>query len=316
MAKAFYSMEETCELLRKSQEEVRQLVQDGTLREFRDAGKLFFKAEDIDKLRGASAKSEDSGELTLEAAEEPVPEEELPRLADSGGTSGIGLEAVEEPAPRRTAGEEKGTVISASGIGVFDDDELEIDADPMAETQITTPVSGDQVSLEGTGSGSGLLDLTREADDTSLGAELLDEIYPGEEEAAEAEAPAAIAEPEEKAVPRAEEEAQTEAEEEAPREAPVERIVATSAGVQVVAPAYATAADPMEGLFAGLLVGTLLLLAVAGSVVAGILQGFFPSYARLLSNNFWFFLGGAAAVPLLALLIGWVIGKTTLPKRG
>ena len=35
-------------------------------------------------------------------------------------------------------------------------------------------------SLEGVGSGSGLLDLTREdPDDTSLGAELLDEIYPG-----------------------------------------------------------------------------------------------------------------------------------------
>jgi hypothetical protein len=35
------------------------------------------------------------------------------------------------------------------------------------------------VSLEGVGSGSGLLDLTRESDDTSLGAELLDEIAPG-----------------------------------------------------------------------------------------------------------------------------------------
>ena len=29
----------------------------------------------------------------------------------------------------------------------------------------------------------GLLDLTREADDTSLGAELLDEIYPGDDDA-------------------------------------------------------------------------------------------------------------------------------------
>src|SRR5205085_11207552 len=37
----------------------------------------------------------------------------------------------------------------------------------------------DQVNLEGVGSGSGLLDLTRESDDTSLGAELLDEIAPG-----------------------------------------------------------------------------------------------------------------------------------------
>ena len=36
-----------------------------------------------------------------------------------------------------------------------------------------------KLSLESVGSGSGLLDLTRESDDTSLGAELLDEIYPG-----------------------------------------------------------------------------------------------------------------------------------------
>jgi hypothetical protein len=42
-----------------------------------------------------------------------------------------------------------------------------------------TKDTGDELSLEGVGSGSGLLDLTRESDDTSLGAELLDEIYPG-----------------------------------------------------------------------------------------------------------------------------------------
>jgi hypothetical protein len=47
----------------------------------------------------------------------------------------------------------------------------------MAQTNITAGI-GDQVSLEGVGSGSGLLDLTRESDDTSLGAELLDEITP------------------------------------------------------------------------------------------------------------------------------------------
>jgi hypothetical protein len=36
----------------------------------------------------------------------------------------------------------------------------------------------DQLNLDGVGSGSALLDLTRESDDTSLGAELLDEIAP------------------------------------------------------------------------------------------------------------------------------------------
>jgi hypothetical protein len=50
--------------------------------------------------------------------------------------------------------------------------------DPMAQTSIGSGIQ-DQINLEGVGSGSGLLDLTRESDDTSLGAELLDEISPG-----------------------------------------------------------------------------------------------------------------------------------------
>ncbi len=47
----------------------------------------------------------------------------------------------------------------------------------MAQTNISGGIR-DQLALEGVGSGSGLLDLTRESDDTSLGA-VLDEITPG-----------------------------------------------------------------------------------------------------------------------------------------
>jgi hypothetical protein len=294
MAKAFYSMEEVCELLGKSQNDVKRLVQDGALREFRDAGKVFFKAEDVNKLSGGEAStSGDSGEIMLEPASEP----ELPTLADTEGTSVIGLEPVDES---EAAPERRGPGAAPSGIDVFDDDELEIDADPMAETQITATPAVDQVSLEGSGSGSGLLDLTREADDTSLGAELLDEIYPGEEETVEA-APATEQ-------PAAEMEAE-EAPEEEPE--PVVKVVETTAPLVGM-----TVGDPAEGLFSGLMVGALLVLLVAGSVVAGILQGFLPDYARLLSNNFWYLLIGAVVVPILSLLIGWVIGKTAVPKRG
>ena len=69
---------------------------------------------------------------------------------------------------------------SLTGISVFDADEVE-HADPMAQTQVSSPgvMDDDMLALESVGSGSGLLDLTRESDDTSLGAELLDEIYPG-----------------------------------------------------------------------------------------------------------------------------------------
>jgi hypothetical protein len=83
----------------------------------------------------------------------------------------------------------------------------------------------------------------------------------------------------------------------------------TAPAVQVVV------GDPSEGLFSGLMVGALILLVVAASVVAGMLQGFFPSYAKFLSNKFLYFLLGSVAVPVLALLIGWVIGKAAVPKR-
>lgn len=67
----------------------------------------------------------------------------------------------------------------ATGISVFDAGEVD-EADPMAATIVTDAgiSDDDDLSLDSVGSGSGLLDLTRESDDTSLGAELLDEIYP------------------------------------------------------------------------------------------------------------------------------------------
>jgi hypothetical protein len=305
MAKPFYSLEEVCQTLGMSEQDVRGLVREGKLREFRDAGKVFFKSEDVDKLKAESSAAEsgadasgESGEIALQPAEA---EEELPALSDeSGGTSILGLAPEAEEQTEPTEQEKKeGTVITASGIGVFDDEELEIDADPMAATQVTAGATDDAVSLEGTGSGSGLLDLQREADDTSLGAELLDEIYPGEDESAPApppaEAPAVEPEPEE-AEPVA--------------EAEEEPALAAAAAEPAAVRVPAVAGDPTEGLFGGLLIGALVLLALAASVAAASLQGFLPDYAQTLTNRFWFFLGGAALVPIVCLLVGWIIGRT------
>lgn len=303
MAKAFYSMEEVCELLRKSQNDVKKLVQSGALREFRDAGKIFFKAEDVKKLSGDKSANEDSGEIMLESVAEPEPELDTTPGIDDEGTSALGLAIEgEQPAPERKGPQAARS--TTSGIGVFDDDEMVIDADPMAETQITAPITGDQVSLEGSGSGSGLLDLTRESDDTSLGAELLDEIYPGEEEVSSEPAAAAAEEEEVEAAPE-------------PVAAREERILEpVAAAVHEIPPTVSmTALDASEGLFSGLLVGALVVLLVAGSVVAGVLQNALPDYARFLSVNFWYTLVGAVVVPILALLVGWLIGKASVPKR-
>lgn len=295
MAKPFYSMEEVCQLLGKKPDDVRNLVRDGTLREFRDAGKVFFKAEDVDQLAGPSkAGKGDTSEILLEPADE-APAAETPPPVSRGGTSVIGLEPLEE---EKEEEKKEDTVISASGIGVFDDDELEIDADPMAKTQITPSAVGDQVSLESSGSGSGLLDLTRESDDTSLGAELLDEIYPGEEK--EEAKPVAKAEVE---APLAQEAAEA------------EPTLAEADAGELLAPFIIQTSDPFEGLFSGFLVAALIVLAVAAAVVGGVLQGFMPDYARTLSNYFWFFLGGTALVLALSVVIGWFVGRAMTPRR-
>ncbi len=309
MGKQFYSLDEVCEMLGKTPDSIRKLVREGTLREFRDAGKIFFKAEDIEQVAPGTTTSGAEDEVLLEAADEPATPPGSPP-PPSDGTSVIGLAPVEEDEPDK----KEDTVITASGIGVFDDDELEIDADPMAATQITDAPIDDQVALEGTGSGSGLLDLTRESDDTSLGAELLDEIYPGDEAAAE---PAV-----------AEAEALTEADEQpapatagraaAPPAAEVaaEPALATAEIGAVVAASRAPAGDPYEGLFSGFLVAALILLAVACSVVGGALQGYLPDYAMLLTNNFYIFLAGAAVVLVLCAVVGMFLGRLFSPRKG
>jgi hypothetical protein len=71
-----------------------------------------------------------------------------------------------------------GSMGSRQGINVFGDD-THMAADPMAQTAMPGSGGSGELNLEGIGSGSGLLDLTRESDETSLGAELLDEISPG-----------------------------------------------------------------------------------------------------------------------------------------
>ncbi|GEM_PF-813674 len=307
--KPFYSLDEVCSRLGKTSDQIKAMVRDGLLREFRDAGKIFFKADDIERLLAASAKPEpaleDTGEILLEPVAEPAPAAKLPGqdvsslTGTAGGTSIIGL----EPLPEEEETQKGDTAVVPKGIGVLAEDEVEIDTDPMAKTAITTGAIDDQVSLEGAGSGSGLLDLAREADDTALGADLLDEIYPGEEEAA-------AAKPEPAAAPAVQEAAA-----EAP--AAAEPVLQEAQPVEAPAPMPAGPADPSEGLFTGLLVGGLVTMAFAATIVASVIQGYLPDFGRYLGDGstFYFFLCGALLTAVIGLGAGWFIGKAFLPGR-
>ncbi len=184
MAKMFYSAKEASDRLGRTEEQIKALVREGKLREFRDAGTINYKITDVDALVmpvaadtavNDSASASASGNIVLEPVEDSGIEL-APSIGDvvsleesrAGGTA----------SGTTAAGKVKeDTVVPSVGVNVFDDDELDEQVDPLAQTAITD-VAG--LGMEGVGSGSGILELTRESDDTSLGKELLDEIYTDE----------------------------------------------------------------------------------------------------------------------------------------
>lgn len=202
MAKMFYTLEETKGALAKNEEEIKQLTREGRLREFRDGPRLMFKADQVEALKaemGGAGAGRDQIDIGVSDTGAGIP------LIDSRGGSASGIALIDSasgtptkddtalaadlglsgsmggvPSPGRPGSGSglAGSQSGRSGISVFTPDEAEY-ADPSAQTNVSTGMSSglDQVTLEGTGSGSGLLDLTRERDDTSLGV-VLDEISP------------------------------------------------------------------------------------------------------------------------------------------
>lgn len=203
----FYTLEEAQTTLGKSEEEIKQFAREGRLREFRDGPRLMFKADQVEQLKSELGGDGGADQVDLGTSDSGG----LIGLVDSGsGPSGTGITMTESdtgqsstagmrmkddtalaadlglsgsmggvPSPGRPASSGTGLSGTAtgrqSGINVFGAEDVER-VDPSAQTAITGAVR-EQVNLEGVGSGSGLLDLTRESDDTSLGA-VLDEIAP------------------------------------------------------------------------------------------------------------------------------------------
>ncbi|MCH8852446.1 MAG: helix-turn-helix domain-containing protein [Planctomycetes bacterium] len=304
MAQQFYSAEEALEKLGLSADELKQLVRDGQLREFRDGGQIKYKGEEVDQLAEnlatlSGSLGGTSGDLVLETSDE-----------SSMGLTGSDMLTLEE-ADRTDADapvideQKEDTVITSVGVSVFDDEEGADDVDPGAVTVVADKdKTGSSMSLEslsssGTvgGSGSGLLDLTRESDDTSLGAELLDEIYTedkesgmpdmGEATRAGLDAPA-------------DEEGETAPELEAPVAAsePVRSPIVVQAGMGAI--------DTAMG---GAMVGALVSMGIAGIAISANMQGVVPSFVQTLYQNMPIFGGVLGGITLVGFFIGFVVGK-------
>ena len=307
-SKMYYTEQEAADMLGVSVEGLAQYVRDQRLQVFKDGDRNMYKGNEVEGLAGGTG---GGGEVDLVPAEDitlgdadpmarttldtPQSPEDI-SLGDadpmartvmdpSSDEDAITISDTDEPS---STGGKEDTVITAEGISIFDEEDLEIEtADPMAKTQIA-PSLEDQIALDGVGSGSGLLDLTQESDDTSLGAELLDHID--------------IEEPVE----------------------PVsfDRADQAAVSLQPVATELfidssnvAEVPDPSAGLFAGILVGCAAVALLIGAVgIAGITD-MVPEYIDTLSKKLTMVMVVAVAFALVAGGLGLMLGKATASRR-
>jgi hypothetical protein len=390
MAGMFYSLEEAAEKLGKTPDEVKQLAQEGKLREFRDGSALLFKIEEVNALEaedvdlaldltggdvpepslpepGADAMLDDIFELG-EVPEEPAEEPSLDAAAEMAGTSELDLaaepaqptaegggeedfllldasgqaeeapkEAAAAPEPVGEASEDEislapdsilgagesditdmDTALTGEGVSVLSESDADYDVtdDSMAETAGPAGTSTeaslkeieDDVNLDSFGSGSGLLDLSLQADDTSLGG-ILDEIYTaegGEEEAAPA-APGSVEE-----ITAEADHVATEAELAPPEAAPIAAPMPA-----VSAAAYAEAAPDTQSNMLGMLLFLPLAALLYTAIVAVAAQrSVMPSILGPIQGWIWYIMGGAVVVAAIVVGASFAVGgeRTAAPR--
>ncbi len=295
MAKMFYTMEEAAQKLGVSEAEIKEMAVSGKLQQFRDRDKLMFKREQVDAMASSEGSTLGGGEIGSDT-------DQLMPLVDSGDTDAIDLASsgsatgIEDPR-------------GATGISVFDAGEIG-EADPLAQTQMTSSgsVTDDaELSLESVGSGSGLLDLTHESDDTSLGAELLDEIYPGGGEGSDAKMDSGLG------ASNVFESAAGLEVGAMPEGVPTGEVVATGTVVYSSEPS-----DPAgNGLSIGMLVGATAAMVIALVVAISLVQGVPTALVNTITgdqpatatNGVYMWAGGIFGASVVLGIVGMFIGK-------
>jgi excisionase family DNA binding protein len=335
MAGMFYSIKEVSEKLGKSEDDVRQLVKAGRLREFRDGPNLLFKVDEVNSLMSDTGLMEVRKETGKSAAPKPQTEPE----ADS--TTSPQVEKTAAPTPETEAeaeeillapetpekpGEEiqltdADTQIVEEGIKVLGETDTAeaLEGDTGGETfkgLSGTPAAGKEASLEEIekdvsldtfGSGSGLLDLSLQADDTSLGG-ILDEIYtPGGEGKAPAAAAPAAGSAEGSAMEVAAEADQILSEGQFPETPVAPAVGAAQAYIEPEPDAMSNAMGVM------LFIPLIAVIYTAIVAVAGF-SNMMPTVLKPVQGLIWYISGGLAAASLLIIGIGATMGGEKKPK--
>jgi len=352
MAGMFYTLQEVAEKLNKTEEEVKEIVKKGKLREFRDGPNLLFKVDEVEALMSDTSimppqvpavpsepepvvPSEPEAVIPLEqeppvpvepepvvpsepepvvplkpepvvpSEPEPVvPSEPEPAAPPQPEEEEISLapESAEAPAPASEL-TSADTALAGEGVSILGetDQDYQVTEDTMAETKAVPSEASleeieEDVSLDSFGSGSGLLDLSLQADDTSLGG-ILDEIYtPETGEGKQAAEPGSAIEMAVEA-----EQMLTEEDFAAPQPAPE---------IRAMARAYIEPEPDTQSNTLGILLFLPLLAIIYTAIVA--VAGFnniMPAILEKIQAYIWYIMGGAAVVAVVIIAMAFMLGR-------
>jgi len=275
MAKMYYSEQEAADRLGISSEQLLEKVRAGDLHAYADGSNRMFKVIEVDQIADTRPVA---GESDIQ----------LSPVEMSGTHVPVSLTDTEDNVAVGSVDTKSDTVVTSEGISIFEDEDLALqEADPMAKTQIA-PSLDEGMGLEGMSSGgSGLLDLTREGDDTSLGSEVLDHI---DMESGE--------------MPSVESVSQGLKEE-----------IAAAAPAAAVAE-FPSVYDPAVPMFTGMAAAGAILAVLLGVISVGILAGKTSPVATALGDKVGIVAGAAFGVVIIGTLIGFVAGKKAAAPQG
>jgi hypothetical protein len=290
--KSFYTLEETAKRLGWNVDKVNQTADSGKLTRVQHEGQAKFRVEEVEILamKGDSGGSGAGfGLLDDSAAGGAI------GLADSGpgmsspssksGSSSKPSSLLDDSVLGLADSTPKGTKSMGGGIDL--NDQTGISALSGRGKGDGRGDDGVEIGLETVGSGSGLLDLTRESEETALGAELMEQVYSGEGDSV-------------------------------PSGSVLLDVVSSDSTLGSSAPIGSTgmvAAEAYDGAWSG--VGTgVLVAAFAGIVVSGLIavsaaMGAGSAVANAFSGNILAWAGSLAGITAVFGLVGFFVGKAS-----
>jgi hypothetical protein len=271
-SKMFYTAEEAAEKLKKSVLDVLDMGKRGEIQEFRDRDKVMFKAEQINLLAG-----EDDGDIPLALEDSSAGGAGIDLSDSTGGRSRPMSSAPSSKAAARTmADSSEETGISAFEASRFGQDKKS---------------GSGELSLETVGSGSGLLDLTRENDDSLSGAALIEDAFSNDENV---DLPANASGLFEAA---------------GGGESGGNAVMAGGGGMTMMPMMVETYEGGWSGAGIGLMIGSMISLVCVLVMVVVTATGAIPALATMFTDNMPVWGGGLALVAIVCGIAGFALGR-------